>query len=112
MVVIQPSPPSSLLCAGSVDQEMAPIKVEAANCLKHLTDVFQLQHNESVCYLAALMQLNIAEAASTDFDELIMAYSSIIQVTRRQTPPHRPPDRAQQSYEKRAATKLSISAKH
>ena len=70
-----PSPP-----AGSVDQEMAPIKVEAANCLKHLTDVFQLKHNESVCYLAALMQLNIAEAASTDFDELIMAYSSIIQV--------------------------------
>ncbi|XP_043231991.1 adenylate cyclase type 10-like isoform X1 [Amphibalanus amphitrite] len=64
---------------GSVDQEMAPIKVEAANCLKHLTDVFHLKHNESVCYLAALMQLNIAEAASTDFDELIMAYSSIIQ---------------------------------
>ena len=59
---------------------MAPIKVEAANCLKHLTDVFHLKHNESVCYLAALMQLNIAEAASTDFDELIMAYSSIIQV--------------------------------
>ena len=81
------SPPSSFHPAGSVDQEMAPIKVEAANCLKHLTDVFQLKHNESVCYLAALMQLNIAEAASTDFDELIMAYSSIIQVTSRQRPP-------------------------
>lgn len=59
---------------------MAPIKVEAANCLNHLVAVFSLKHNESVCYLAALMQLNVAEEASTDFHELITAYSSIIQV--------------------------------
>ncbi|XP_037073173.1 adenylate cyclase type 10-like [Pollicipes pollicipes] len=64
---------------GSVDQEMAPIMVEAANCLNSLVAVFNLKHNQSVCYLAALMQLNIAEAASTDFHELITAYSSIIQ---------------------------------